>query len=66
MANIFKALNNLSRQKARFDKKATLPVFSFVAINNPNLTASYEIACLITKQGTHAPLVRHTHKNQLR
>ncbi|KAF2367813.1 hypothetical protein FHG87_001433 [Trinorchestia longiramus] len=38
-------------KRARFDEKPTLPVLSFVLINKPILTASYEIAYLIAKQG---------------
>ncbi|KAM5132134.1 protein FAM200C-like [Mantella aurantiaca] len=38
-------------KRARFDEKATLPVLSFVPINKPILTASYEVAYLIAKQG---------------
>jgi hypothetical protein len=36
-------------KRARFDVKATLPVLGFVPINK--LTASYEVAYLIAKQG---------------
>ena len=38
-------------KRARFDEKATLPTFGFVLINKPVLTASYEVAYLIAKQG---------------
>ncbi|KAF2355415.1 hypothetical protein FHG87_013828 [Trinorchestia longiramus] len=38
-------------KRARFDEKATLPVFGFVPINKPVLTALYEVAYLIAKQG---------------
>ncbi|XP_075696915.1 protein FAM200C-like [Rhinoderma darwinii] len=38
-------------KRARFDEKATLPVLGFVPINKPILTASYEVAYLIAKQG---------------
>ncbi|XP_028659137.2 protein ZBED8-like [Erpetoichthys calabaricus] len=38
-------------KRARFDEKATLPALGFVPINKPILTASYEVAYLITKQG---------------
>ncbi|KAG8231590.1 hypothetical protein J437_LFUL012282, partial [Ladona fulva] len=37
--------------RARFDERATLPVLGFVSINKPILTASYEVAYLIAKQG---------------
>uniref|UniRef100_A0AAQ4RQI6 DUF4371 domain-containing protein n=1 Tax=Gasterosteus aculeatus aculeatus TaxID=481459 RepID=A0AAQ4RQI6_GASAC len=38
-------------KRDRFDEKATLPVLGFVPINKPILTASYEVAYLIAKQG---------------
>ncbi|XP_054591621.2 protein FAM200C-like [Nothobranchius furzeri] len=38
-------------KRARFDEKATLPALGFVPINKPILTASYEVAYLIAKQG---------------
>ncbi|XP_045113670.1 protein ZBED8-like [Portunus trituberculatus] len=38
-------------KRARFDEKATLPVFGFVPIDKPVLTASYKVAYLIAKQG---------------
>ena len=38
-------------KRARFDEKATLSVLGFVPIDKPILTASYEVAYLITKQG---------------
>ncbi|KAF2360423.1 hypothetical protein FHG87_008822 [Trinorchestia longiramus] len=38
-------------KRARFDEKATLPVLGFVTINKSILTASYEVAYLIAKQG---------------
>ena len=38
-------------KREKFDEKATLPVFSFVLIDKPVLTASYEVAYLIAKQG---------------
>ena len=38
-------------KRARFDENATLPVFGFVPIDKPVLTASYEVAYLIAKQG---------------
>ncbi|KAF2346616.1 Transposase type 1 [Trinorchestia longiramus] len=40
-----------SVKKARFDEKATLPILGFVPIKKPILTASYEVAYLIAKQG---------------
>ena len=38
-------------KRARYDEKATLLVFDFVPIDKPILTASYEVAYLIAKQG---------------
>ena len=38
-------------KRARYDEKAILPVFGFVLIDKPILTASYEVAYLIAKQG---------------
>lgn len=38
-------------KRARFDDKATLPTLGFVPINKPIVTASYEVAYLIAKQG---------------
>ncbi|KAF2352879.1 hypothetical protein FHG87_016367 [Trinorchestia longiramus] len=38
-------------KKARFDERATLPILGFVPIKKPILTASYEVTCLIAKQG---------------
>ena len=38
-------------KRARFDENTTLPVFGFVLIDKPILTASYEVAYLIAKQG---------------
>lgn len=37
---------------ARLNEKATLPVLGFVPINKPILTASYEVAYLITTHQT--------------
>ncbi|XP_076059497.1 protein FAM200C-like [Oratosquilla oratoria] len=37
-------------KRARFDEKGTLHVLGFVPIDKPVLTASYEVAYLITKQ----------------
>ena len=36
---------------ARYDEKSALPVFGFVPVDKPILTASYELAYLIAKQG---------------
>ncbi|XP_073504145.1 protein FAM200C-like [Phyllobates terribilis] len=38
-------------KRARFDERATLPALGFVPVNKPILTASYEVAYLIAKQG---------------
>ena len=38
-------------KRAKCDEKAILPVFGFVPIDKPILTASYEVAYLIAKQG---------------
>ena len=38
-------------KRARFDENAILPVFGFVLIDIPILTASYEVVYLIAKQG---------------
>ena len=38
-------------KRARYDEKGTLPVFGFVPIDKPILTASYEVAYVIAKQG---------------
>ena len=38
-------------KRARFDENATLLVFGFVLIDKAILTASYEVAYLIAKQG---------------
>ncbi|XP_077306292.1 protein FAM200C-like [Lithobates pipiens] len=46
-----KTLAEFKGKRARFDEKATLPVLGFVPINKPILTASYEVAYLIGKQG---------------
>ena len=37
-------------KRARFDENAILPVFGFVLIDIPILTASYKVAYLIAKQ----------------
>ena len=44
-------LAEFKMKRARFDENAILPVFSFVLIDIPILTASYEVAYLIAKQG---------------
>lgn len=44
-------LAEFKMKRARFDEKATLPVPGFVPINKPILTALYEVAYLIAKQG---------------
>ncbi|XP_073510834.1 protein FAM200C-like [Phyllobates terribilis] len=38
-------------KRARIDERATLPALGFVPVNKPILTASYEVAYLIAKQG---------------
>ena len=38
-------------KRAGFDENAILPVFGFVLIDIPILTASYEVTYLIAKQG---------------
>nr|XP_024655565.1 protein ZBED8-like [Maylandia zebra] len=38
-------------KRARFDERPTLPALGFVPVNKPILTASYEVAYLIAKQG---------------
>lgn len=44
-------LAEFKEKRARFDERATLPLLSFVSIHKPILTASYEVAYLIAKQG---------------
>ena len=44
-------LAEFEMKRARFDKNAILPVFGFVLIDTPILTASYEVAYVIAKQG---------------
>ena len=44
-------LAEFKMKRARFDEKATLPVLVFVPVNKPILTASYEVAYLIARQG---------------
>lgn len=38
-------------KRARFNERPTLPALGFVPVNKPILTASYEVAYLIAKQG---------------
>ncbi|XP_019202536.1 protein ZBED8-like [Oreochromis niloticus] len=38
-------------KRARFDERPTLPALGFVPVSKPILTASYEVAYLIAKQG---------------
>jgi len=38
-------------KRVRFDDRVTLPVLGFIPIDKPILTASYEVAYLIAKQG---------------
>lgn len=45
-------------KRARFDEWATLPVLGFVPMNKPILTASYEVAYLIAKQGKPHTLIK--------
>ena len=49
-------LAEFKTKRARYDEKATLPVFGFVSIDKPILTASYEVAYLIAKQGKPCPI----------
>ena len=44
-------LAEFKMKRARYDEKAFLPIFGFVPIDKPILTASYEVAYLIAKQG---------------
>ena len=44
-------LAEFKMKRARLDESAILPVFGFVLIDTPILTASYEVAYLIAKQG---------------
>ena len=44
-------LTKFKIKRARYDKKDILPVFGFVPIDKQILTASYEVAYLIAKQG---------------
>ena len=44
-------LTEFKVKRVRFDDRATLPVLGFIPSNKPKLTASYEVAYLIAKQG---------------
>ena len=44
-------LDEFKFQRARFDARATLPAHNFIPIDKPILSASYEVAYLIAKQG---------------
>lgn len=44
-------LAEFKMKRVRFDEKATLPVYGFIPIDKPILTASYEVAYLIAKHG---------------
>lgn len=44
-------LAEFKMKRSRFDEKATLPALGFVPIDKPIITASYEVAYLIAKQG---------------
>uniref|UniRef100_UPI00358F5F6E protein FAM200C-like isoform X1 n=2 Tax=Myxine glutinosa TaxID=7769 RepID=UPI00358F5F6E len=44
-------LDEFKLKRVRFDASATLPTLGFVPIDKPILTASYEVAYLIAKQG---------------
>ena len=52
-------LAEFKMKRARFDENAILPVFGFVLIDKPILTASYEVAYLIAKQENYTPLVKN-------
>ena len=43
-------------KRAKYDEKATLPVFGIVSIDKPIFTASYKVAYLIAKQGKPYPI----------
>ena len=44
-------LNQFKQKRARFDANATIKSYGFVPVDKPILTASYEVAYLIAKQG---------------
>ena len=44
-------LNQFKQKRARFDANATIRSYGFVPVDKPILTASYEVAYLIAKQG---------------
>jgi len=44
-------LEEFKVKRSRFDASATLPAMGFIAIDKPILSASYEVAYLIAKQG---------------
>ena len=44
-------LNQFKQKRARFDANATITSYGFVPVDKPILTASYEVAYLIAKQG---------------
>ena len=44
-------LEELKQKRARYDAKSTITTYDFVHVGKPILTASYEVAYLIAKQG---------------
>ena len=44
-------LTQFKQKRARFDENATIIPYGFVTVDKPMLTASYEVAYLIAKQG---------------
>ena len=44
-------LNQFKQKRVRFDANATITSYGFVPVDKPILTASYEVAYLIAKQG---------------
>ena len=44
-------LTQFKQKRARFDADATIISYGFVSVDKPILTASYEVAYLIAKQG---------------
>ena len=44
-------LEELKQKRARYDAKLTITTYGFVPVDKPILTASYEVAYLIAKQG---------------